>query len=115
LVKNAFHAQLEAAKSVFDKLRDRTGLSGDGAGLVDAALALGKAGTPRLAINQLATQTERDEQSGFANLIKGLSSMFRNPVAHDPRLKRTITDDELLEFLTMLSMVHRRLDEARLT
>jgi uncharacterized protein (TIGR02391 family) len=79
LAKNAFHAQLEAAKSVFDKLRERTGLSGDGAGLVDAALALGKSGVPLLAINELATQTERDEQSGFANLMKGLSSMLRNP------------------------------------
>jgi uncharacterized protein (TIGR02391 family) len=112
LTKNAFHAMLEASKSVFDKLRERTGLSGDGAALVDAALALGKSGAPRLAINNLASQTERDEQTGLANLIKGLSGMFRNSVAHDPRLKRTVTDDELLEFLTMLSMVHRRLDEA---
>jgi uncharacterized protein (TIGR02391 family) len=115
LTRNAFHAQLEAAKSVFDKIRDRTGLAGDGAALVDAALALGKTGVPVLAINTLATQTERDEQSGLANLIKGISGMFRNPVAHDPRLKRTIADDELLEFLTTLSMIHRRLDAATLT
>lgn len=113
LTKNAFHAMLEAAKSVFDKLRDRTGLTGDGATLGDAALALGRSGSPRLAINDLATQTERDEQTGLASVIKGLAAMYRNPVAHDPRLRRTITDDELLEFLTMLSMVHRRLDDAR--
>ncbi len=112
LTKNAFHAMLEASKSVFDKLRERTSLSTDGASRVDAALALGKSGSPLLAINRLTTQTERDEQTGLANLIKGLSGMFRNPVAHDPRLKRTVTDDELLELLTMLSMVHRRLDEA---
>jgi hypothetical protein len=41
--------------------------------------------------------------------------MFRNPVAHDPRLKRTVADDELLELLTTLSMIHRRLDDARTT
>jgi len=34
-----FHAVLEAAKSVADKLRDRTGFTDDGAGLVDRALA----------------------------------------------------------------------------
>lgn len=113
LTKNTFHAMLEATKSVFDKLRDRTGLHGDGAPLVDAALALGRSGTPRLAINSLATQTEKDEQTGLVNLIKGLSGMFRNPVAHDPRLHRTVTDDELLELLTTLSMIHRRLDAAR--
>ncbi len=111
--KNALHAMLEASKSVFDKPRDRSGLSGDGAALVDGALALGKTGTPRLAINGLSTQTERDEQTGLANLIKGLSSMYRNPTAHDPRLKRQVTDDELLESLRLLSMVHRRVDEAR--
>jgi uncharacterized protein (TIGR02391 family) len=113
LTKNAFHAMLEASKSVFDKLRQRSGLTGDGAALVDATLALGRTGIPRLAINDLATQTERDEQSGLANLIKGLGGMFRNPVAHDPRLRRTVTDDELLEFLTLLSMIHRRLDATR--
>jgi uncharacterized protein (TIGR02391 family) len=113
LQKNAFHAMLEATKSVFDKLRSRTGLTGDGAALVDAALALGRSGTPRLAINTLASHTDRDEQTGFTNLIKGLSGMFRNPVAHDPRLNRTVTDDELLELLTTLSMVHRRLDAAQ--
>ena len=115
LTRNAFHAQLEATKSVFDKLRERTGLSGDGAALVDAALSLGRSGVPLLAINPLATQTERDEQTGLANLIKGLSGMFRNPVAHDPRLHRTVTDDELLELLTTLSMIHRRLDAATST
>lgn len=112
LARNTFHAQLEATKSIFDKLRARTGLTGDGAALVDAALGLGQTGVPVLAINNLATHTERDEQKGFANLIKGLSGMFRNPVAHDPRLNRTITEDELLELFTTLSMIHRRLDAA---
>jgi hypothetical protein len=41
--------------------------------------------------------------------------MFRNPVAHDPRLRRTVSDDELLELLTTLSMIHRRLDTATTT
>jgi hypothetical protein len=31
--------------------------------------------------------------------------MFRNPTAHDPRITRIVTDDELLELLTTLSMV----------
>ena len=49
------------------------------------------------------------------NLVKGLNGMFRNPVAHDPRLNRTITEDELLEVVNVVSMVHRRLDGARHT
>lgn len=105
-----FHAYLEATKSIFDRLRRKTGASGDGAALVDAALALGKSGSPALAINSLRTQTEKDEQTGLANLVKGLGSLYRNPTAHDPRLNRSIGDEELLEVLTMVSMVHRRLD-----
>lgn len=112
LAKNAFHASLEATKGVAQRLRDLTGEVVDGGKLVDTVLALGKSGQPLLAINSLTTETERDEQTGFANLLKGLFGLYRNPVAHDPRLKRTVTDDELLELLTTLSMVHRRLDQA---
>lgn len=113
LKKAHFHACLEAVKSIFDRLRTMTGAAGDGGGLVDTALALGKSGVPMLAINPLATQTERDEQTGLANLLKGLSGLYRNPTAHDPRLSRSISEDELLEVLTMVSMIHRRLDGAR--
>lgn len=88
-------------------------MSGDGATLVDAALSLGKSGTPALAINSLSTQTEKDEQAGLANLVKGLGGLYRNPTAHDPRLNRSVSDEELLEVLTMVSMVHRRLDGVR--
>lgn len=112
LKKAHFHACLEATKSIFDRLRAGTGAQGDGAALVDMALSLGKSGTPVLAINALRTQTERDEQTGLANLIKGLGGLYRNPTAHDPRLNRSVSDEELLEVLTMVSMVHRRLDDA---
>lgn len=112
LERNPFHAALEATKSVPDRLRSMGGESGDGATLIDATLALGQAGTPRVAINALSTDSERDEQSGFATLCKGLLSMFRNPIAHDPRLSRSVGDDELLEVLMVVSMIHRRLDNA---
>lgn len=115
LKKAHFHACLEASKSILDRLRHLTGQTGDGATLVDEALSLGKTGTPRLAINSLTTQTEKDEQSGLANLVKGMVGMYRNPTAHDPRLRRSISDDELLEVLNLVSMVHRRLDEVRRT
>ncbi|MEV5485666.1 TIGR02391 family protein [Streptomyces sioyaensis] len=44
-----------------------------------------------------------------------MSHVPRNPTAHEPRLHRTVTDEELLELLTTLSMVHRRLDGAHVT
>lgn len=113
LTKNAFHASLEATKSVFDRLRQLTGEQLDGSQLIDAVLMPGSTGTPRVAINTGTTPTETGEQKGFAMLLKGLGSMYRNPTAHDPRRTRHVTDEELLELLTTLSMVHRRLDHAR--
>lgn len=112
LKKSNFHAALEATKGVFDRLRTMSGQTGDGAKLVDAVLALGATGIPKIAINSGRSTTDRDEQTGFAALLKGLNSMYRNPTAHDPRALRAFPDDDLLELLTMLSMVHRRLDTA---
>ena len=111
LQKNNFHAMLEASKSIPGRLREMAGIQGDGAGLADATLSW--ASGPLIAVNDGVSETDRAEQAGFANLIKGILGMFRNPTAHDPRLHREVTDDELLEALTLMSMVHRRLDTAR--
>ncbi len=108
LAKNNFHATLEAAKSIPDRLRSMTGLGTDGAELVQKTLT--PASSPLVRINGGSTDTDRSEQSGFANLVTGLLGLYRNPTAHDPRLNRTVTDGELLEALTTMSMVHRRLD-----
>ncbi|MBP0460476.1 TIGR02391 family protein [Streptomyces bomunensis] len=97
-----------------DRLRALTGQGLDGARLVDAVLMPGQK-TARVAINANATGPELDEQKGLANLVKGLFSMYRNPGAHEPRLHRTVTDEELLELLTTLPMVHRRINSAHVT
>ena len=115
LAKNAFHASLEATKSISDRLRRLTGQNLDGSRLVDAVLTAGQSGVPKVMINTMGTPSESDEQKGFANIVRGLCSMFRNPVAHDPRLTRTVGDEDLLELLTTISMIHRRLDSATIT
>ena len=110
LAKDTFHAVLEAAKSVPDRIRLLTGLTSDGSTLVDEALSL-RSG-PVLGINSLADDSELSEQKGFGNLVKGLLGLYRNPTAHTPRINRVVSDDELFEALTAISMVHRRLDDA---
>src|SRR3546814_4701049 len=86
LADDYFHAVQEAVKSVADKMRTRTGLTDDGAPLVDRALA---GDPPLLAINPRSTASERSEQSGFANLVRGTFGMFRNPTAHEADRKST--------------------------
>lgn len=111
LDENYFHAVLEAAKSVADKLRSRTGSNEDGGKLVDQALG-GK--NPILIINDFQTESEKSEQSGFANLIKGSFGMFRNPTAHAPRISWAVNRVDAEEVFGILSWIHKRLDEARL-
>lgn len=111
LVDDYFHAILEATKSVADKLRARTGHSGDGAAIVEAAFGL-TGGVPSLAINTLRTDPEKDEQRGFANVLKGVFGMYRNPTAHAPRLTWATTECDALDALTLLSLLHRRIDAA---
>jgi uncharacterized protein (TIGR02391 family) len=109
---NYFHAVLEATKSVAEKIRQRSGLTNDGASLVDDAFALGKTGIPRLAFNSLRTETERNEQNGMINLMKGMFSAFRNPTAHAAKLSWTITEQDAFDLLTLASLLHRRIDSA---
>jgi uncharacterized protein (TIGR02391 family) len=115
IADNYFHAVFEATKSVADKLRVRTGLSSDGAPLVDEALGIGKAGHPRLAFNSLASDSERSEQSGLMNLIKGVFGAFRNTTAHAPRIHWNVSEQDALDVLTTLSLIHRRIDAAART
>jgi uncharacterized protein (TIGR02391 family) len=115
LQQNYFHVVLEATKSIAQKLRDRTGLAGDGAELADAALALGKKGMPFLAFNSLQTDSEISEQNGLLNLIKGLFGTFRNPTAHAPKISWNMSEPDALDLLTMASFIHRRLDTAART
>ena len=110
LVEDYFHAAQEAVKSVADKIRSQTGLTSDGDQLVTQSLS----GTPpMIAINSLATPSLRSEQSGFANLIRGVFGMFRNPTAHEPRIHWPMGKDDAEDLLTIVSLIHRRFDTAR--
>ena len=106
---NPFHAVLEATKSVAEKIRKNTGLTGDGARLVQQALA----GTnPLLRINALATESHRSEQTGFATLLMGMFGTFRNPTAHASRISWAMSEEDALDLFTLASYAHRRLDGA---
>lgn len=106
---NYFHAVLEAVKSVGDKLRSKTELLDDGAALVNRALG---GDLPMLVINPRSTKSEQDEQRGFATLINGVFGMFRNPAAHEAKIKWTMHQEDAEDLLSLVSLIHRRLDTA---
>ena len=114
LEDNYFHAVLEASKSVAEKIRQRTGLTDDGAALVDRAFGFRNL-VPFLAFSRLETETQQSEQTGLMNLMKGVFGAFRNPIAHEPQIKWTVTEQDAMDLLTTVSLLHRRIDAARRT
>lgn len=59
----------------------------------------------------MQTDTEQSEQKGFSNLIKGVFGMFRNTTAHAPKVVWTITEDEALDIMTTISLIHKKLNK----
>lgn len=113
LVENYFHAVFEAMKSITSKIRALSGLSSDGSELVDQAFSFGRASKPVLAISALDSETLLGEQRGFVSLLKGLYGTIRNPLAHNPKIEWDMSEQDALDILTMISLVHRKLDKAR--
>ena len=73
-------AILEAFKAVNSAVKDKSGLALDGKNLMAQAFS---EANPRIILNELKTQSDRDEQEGFRFLFMGALQGIRNPKAHD--------------------------------
>src|SRR5262249_27778485 len=111
--RSLFHAVFEATKGLAARLRMLSGSILDGSELVDYCFAA-RQGTPVVRINAHVTLTDRSEHAGFANLLRGVFGTFRNPPAHTPRAAGdwSISEADALDLFSLLSFVHRRLDNA---
>jgi hypothetical protein len=67
---------------------------------------------PILALNTLRSPSEQSEQRGMMHLMKRIFAVFRNPTAHELKARWAVDEREALDLLTMVSVVHRRLDSA---
>ena len=109
--ENYFHAVFEAAKGLAERIREKTGLKIDGVNLVRQSFERPRNGLPRLVINSLDSQTELNEHDGFMNLLLGSIQMFRNPIAHTPRVKWQRDLEDAVDCLTLISFLHFVIDE----
>jgi uncharacterized protein (TIGR02391 family) len=110
LDENYFHAVFEATKGVAERIRTLSGLSGDGADLVNKAFA---GQQPVLVLSPLTSESERSEQRGFANLLVGLFGAIRNPLAHAPKTNWPMSEQDALDILTMVLLIQRKLDRVQ--
>lgn len=111
VARSLFHALTEAAKSISARVRNETGLAGDGAALYDQVLGTGR-DRPMIAINQMQTDSHISEQRGFKNLLIGIHGHYRNPRAHSSRVDSTEDIIDFYDAMSLFSYAHRRLDTA---
>jgi len=112
-----FNGNLHAAHALTDTLvnhvRSVTGIAWmQPGGLLEAALRGGRGTGPFLAVNGRSTVHERAEQTGLLNTIKGLLQLYRVPPKSDWRAHRVVDDQELIELIATVSLLHTQLDRA---
>lgn len=106
-----FDVVSEAVKGVFDRIKELSGeYSVDGSKLVDAAFG---SKCSVLVINTRSTASEESEHTGLMSFLKGLYGTFRNPSAHELKVRWKKDEDEVLEILGAVSLAHRYLDRAQ--
>jgi uncharacterized protein (TIGR02391 family) len=67
---------------------------------------------PLLALNQLMSKSDRDEQDGFMHIYMGVMTGIRNPKAHEIVKQENIS--KTIEYLAIASLLMRRIEEAHL-
>jgi uncharacterized protein (TIGR02391 family) len=93
---NYKNAILDALRYLTKMIRDKSGLDGDGISLIGQAFG---GDEPKIRINKLQTQSERDEQKGFLQIISGLYQGIRNPRTHTDRKDNQQTADSIIYFV----------------
>jgi uncharacterized protein (TIGR02391 family) len=102
-------AVLNSIVAVFDLIRERTGIDKDGAELVAEAFSVQR---PRLVFSTLDTESGRNEQKGFIQVLQGVYSGVRNPKAHSLAVE---TDQfSAAQYLVLASLLCRKVEECAL-
>lgn len=100
-------AVLNSIMVLFDMIRNKTNLEDDGDKLVGKAFSHEN---PYLKINDLDTESGRNDQAGFMQMLKGAYQGIRNPKAHS--LNHDLNELKTVQYLVFASLMARRIDEA---
>lgn len=90
---------LDAVFKLTDTIRNKTGLEGDGASLIGQAFG---GEDPRIKLNKLQTDSEKDIQKGIQDILRGIYSGIRNPRSHDAMTDDKLSADSIIVFINYL-------------
>lgn len=108
LQKDFFDAVFEASKGLAQRVREISGIQGDGGQLFQQAFSLKN---PSLFFNTLQTDSEKSEFTGLSELLQAIFHLVRNPAAHTPKINWKVEEEKALDILTVISFAHKYLDE----
>jgi uncharacterized protein (TIGR02391 family) len=100
--QNYTHAILDAMALVTEVLREKSGLDLDGYDLAVQALRSPSEGQPRIQINKLQTETERNMQDGIRLTLQGMYRLIRNPRSHERFSDDRTTAEAIILFIDYL-------------
>lgn len=106
LADNYFHAILEAVKGLAERIREKSGIKEDGIDLINRVFS---EKSPILVFNEYITETEKNEHKGLVFLLRGCFTAIRNPLAHEPKILWQ-DDDNAADYLSLISLLHYKLD-----
>lgn len=90
---------LDAIFKLTDTIRNKTGLEGDGVNLIGQAFG---GDDPRIKLNKLQTDSEKDMQKGIQEILRGIYTGIRNPRSHDAMTDDKSSADAVIVFVNFL-------------
>lgn len=97
--ENYTNSILDAIQFIGDVIREKSGIESDGNQLIGAALG---GENPKIKLNNLSTETEKNFQKGIESILRGFYSAYRNPRSHSKIQDSEIEAFEVLTFLNHL-------------
>lgn len=98
--ENYSPAILDAMHYLSEILREKSGEDGDGARLVASVLG---GDSPKLRLNNLQTETEKNIQRGILQILTGMYMAIRNPRSHEQANGDTVeTANAIIYFINYL-------------
>lgn len=105
--RNFTGAILDAFHYLSDLIRKKSGAEGDGGQLIGSALG---GASPKIKLNKLQTESERNIQKGMEQTLRGIYQTFRNPRSHE---KISDTDEDAQIIIIFIGYIVRQLDLAK--
>lgn len=107
IAENYTNAILDSIQYLGDLIRDKSGLEGDGNSLIGIAFG---GENPKVKLNQLQTESEKNFQKGIEQILRGIYSAYRNPRSHS---KHEDTEQDANEIIYFINHLVKILDKSK--